>query len=197
MNTTPAPQFRPEPPVGDPPYRIILWPDSRLKLKAHPVVDFDEALRDIVVKLYQMLRFSNAAGISAPQVDVPLRVCVVDVGWAQGRPNPITLINPEVRLGATKMGFEEGCLSLPGERWLLHRRSTTVNWSAYDLEGRRWNGSASGFEAICIQHEVEHLDGVNLADHLSPLKKNILRKRMMKLKERAQGSKLYDADGIE
>ncbi|MBX6374493.1 MAG: peptide deformylase [Acetobacteraceae bacterium] len=171
------------------PLPILLVPDPRLRAKARPVAPGDgEAVRALVPRMFAAMYAAPGIGLAAPQVGVGLRLAVVDL-QPDDKPAPMVLVNPEVVAASEERALrEEGCLSLPGQ-YAEVERPARVKVRFHDLTGARQEIEADGLLAACLQHEIDHLDGVLFVDHLSPLKRNmILRKLAKELKAKARGA---------
>jgi len=167
---------------------ILIAPDTRLKTKAKPVAAGDDArLRDLVPRMFATMYKAPGIGLAAPQVGVGLRVAVVDL-MRDDSPDPITLINPEVVAASAELALrEEGCLSLPGH-YADVERPARVKVRFLDQTGAKREIEADGLLAACLQHEIDHLNGVLFVDHLSALKRNMILRKLakeQKAKERA------------
>jgi peptide deformylase len=163
---------------------ILEYPDPRLRTKAQPVAVVDDVLRRLVDDMLETMYASKGIGLAATQVDVHQRVLVTDV--SSDRSEPLVFINAQIieREGATEA--EEGCLSVPGIYDTLRTRSEKIRVRALDREGRPFELDADGLLAVCLQHELDHLDGKLFVDYLSELKRNRIRKKLEKeRKERA------------
>lgn len=159
---------------------ILLFPDPHLRAKARPVGEADaEAIRALAPRMLEAMYRAPGIGLAAPQVGVDLRLVVVDLQRDEVRA-PMVLVNPEiVAASAEEAVREEGCLSLPGHYADVARpERVKVRWR--DLDGARQEVEAEGLLAACLQHELDHLDGVLFVDHLSPLKRNMILRRMAK-----------------
>ncbi len=167
---------------------ILLWPDPRLRSRAEPV---GRVTRDVAALADDMLETMYEApgiGLAAPQVGVAKRLLVMDCVKEEGAaPRPMVLVDPEVvdRSPATAV-CEEGCLSIPEHFAEVERPAeVTVRWTA--LDGRPHEERFAGLWAICVQHEIDHLNGVVFLDYLTPLKRQMITRKMQKLKrERAR-----------
>lgn len=169
--------------------KILLVPEKILRAKARKVVPADHALvRDLVPRMFKAMYEAPGIGLAAPQVGHGLRLAVVDL-MAGEKPAPVTLINPEiVAASAEQETREEGCLSLPGQ-YADITRPARVRVRYEDLDGARHEIDADGLFAACLQHELDHLDGVLFVDHLSALKRNMILRRLAKeLRQQAQGA---------
>jgi len=162
---------------------ILEYPDPRLRTKAAPVVVCDAAIRTLVADLFETMYAAPGIGLAASQVDVHRRVLVVDV--SEERNQGLCLINPEIIHAEGTTTYEEGCLSVPGFYDEVER-AETIKVRALNPEGDNFELEAEGILAICIQHEMDHLDGKLFVDYLSELKRGRLRKRL--LKQRRQPS---------
>ncbi|MAD67103.1 peptide deformylase [Gammaproteobacteria bacterium] len=157
---------------------ILEYPDPRLRKKAKPVVTVDDDIKRLVDDMFETMIDSHGIGLAASQVDVHQRVIVMDL--MEDGSQPRVFINPEIEvLNDTTEPYDEGCLSVPGFYETVARPSN-VMISALDREGRPFKEKASGLLAICIQHEIDHLEGKLFVDYLSPLKRQIIRKKMKK-----------------
>jgi peptide deformylase len=157
---------------------ILEYPDPRLRKKAKPVVTVDDDVKRLVDDMFETMIDSHGIGLAASQVDVHQRVIVMDL--MEDGSQPRVFINPEIEvLNDTTEPYDEGCLSVPGFYETVARPSN-VMISALDREGKPFKEKASGLLAICIQHEIDHLEGKLFVDYLSPLKRQIIRKKMKK-----------------
>jgi peptide deformylase len=165
---------------------ILYVPDPKLRAKAKPVAPGDDRIPALAERMLATMYNAPGIGLAAPQVGESLRLVVIDV-HPDDRPDPLVLVNPEV-VGASRdlATREEGCLSLPGQFAEVTRPAVVkVRWT--DLSGARREVEADGLLSACLQHEIDHLDGVLFVDHLSALKRNmILRKLAKELKAKAR-----------
>jgi peptide deformylase len=162
------------------PLPILLVPDPILKARARPVgTDDIERVRTLVPRMFATMYRAPGIGLAAPQVGVGLRFAIVDL-QPDDKPMPFVLINPEVTARSEELATrEEGCLSLPGQYADVSRPArVTVRYT--DAEGVRRQIEAEGLLAACMQHEIDHLDGVLFTDHLSALKRNMILRRLAK-----------------
>jgi peptide deformylase len=174
------------PPVE--PVRILFVPDPALRRKARAVGPADaDQVRALVPRMFAAMYRAPGIGLAAPQVGVGLRLALVDL-QPEEKPAPIVLVNPEVVAASAERAVrEEGCLSLPGQ-FADVERPARVKVRFHDLTGARREIEAEGLLAACLQHEIDHLDGVLFVDHLSALKRNmILRKLAKELKAKERG----------
>jgi peptide deformylase len=157
---------------------ILEYPDPRLRTKAQPVAVVDDSIRQLVEDLFETMYDAKGIGLASTQVDVHRRVLVTDV--SPDRTDPRVFINPQIleRTGSTEA--EEGCLSVPGIFDTLRARSERIRVRALDRDGQPFELEADGLFAICIQHEMDHLEGKLFVDYLSELKRNRIRKKLEK-----------------
>ncbi|HRK18133.1 MAG TPA: peptide deformylase [Hyphomicrobiaceae bacterium] len=160
---------------------IILIPDPVLRLVAKPVERVDAELRALAQNMLETMYDAPGVGLAAPQVAVSRRLAVVDVSDEEDKKSPIVLINPKiVATGAGTNVHEEGCLSIPDVRVDVERpASVTVTY--LDLDGKEQTLHAEGFLATAVQHEIDHLDGKLIIDHLSRLKRDMVIRKFKKL----------------
>ena len=166
--------------ASDPIPTILLAPQKILRAKARRVVASDSALvRDLAPRMFAAMYKAPGIGLAAPQVGHSLRLATVDL-MADDKSAPITLVNPEiVAVSDEQATREEGCLSLPGQ-YADVTRPARVRVRYEDLQGARQEIDAEGLLAACLQHELDHLDGVLFVDHLSALKRNMILRRLAK-----------------
>lgn len=156
---------------------ILEFPDPRLRTVAAPVTVFDAELKQFVADMYETMYAANGVGLAATQVNVHQRVLVADM--SDDRDEPMVLINPEILEKDGSQVYQEGCLSFPGI-YADVTRALSVKVRAKDVDGNDVVVEAEGPLAVCIQHEMDHLAGKVFVDHLSPLKRTMLLKRMEK-----------------
>ena len=172
--------------MSDAPLQILVPPAPILRAKARPVgPGDDDTVRALVPRMLSAMYAAPGIGLAAPQVGVGLRLVVVDL-MPDEKPAPVYLVNPEItRVSEEWATREEGCLSLPGQYADVSRPARVVV-RYLDLEGARQEIEAEGLLAACLQHEIDHLDGVLFVDHLSALKRNMIMRRLQKeLKQKA------------
>jgi len=165
---------------------ILEYPDPRLRKKAAPVTVFDAALRQLADNMLETMHAARGVGLAATQVDVHVRMIVLDV--SEDRDQPLVLINPELlQLEGSGPG-EEGCLSLPGIYEKV-ARAANIRVRAQGFDGKPFEMDADGLLAVCIQHEMDHLEGKLFVDYLSELKRQLIRRRLEKeRKQRSTGN---------
>ena len=156
---------------------ILTVPDPRLRRKATPVVTVDDDLRHLVDDMFQTMYEAPGIGLAAVQVNVLKRVMVMDI--SEDRDQPLCLINPEIVEASGTQICEEGCLSVP-EVYAEVERAERVRARALDRDGEAFEMDADGLLAVCIQHEIDHLNGKLFVDYLSPLKRARIEKRLAK-----------------
>jgi len=178
MSDLPAPPAADDAPVT--PAEILVAPHPVLRKKTRLVRPEDAALlRGMIPAMYEAMYRAPGIGLAAPQVGLELRFAIVDLAENDTRA-PITLINPEIVAASDELAArEEGCLSLPNQYAEVVRPSA-VRVRYQDLEGRRHELDADGLLATCLQHEIDHLDGILFVDHLSSLKRNMIMRRLAK-----------------
>lgn len=163
---------------------ILHFPDPRLRNVAQPVAQVDDAIRKLVDDMFETMYAAPGIGLAATQVNVDKRIIVIDV--SEEKDQPLCLINPEIlaRDGVEEM--EEGCLSVPGVFELVER-ADHVRIRALNRDGEAIEMEAGDLLAVCIQHEIDHLDGKLFVDYLSPLKRARIRKKLEKEQRQSQG----------
>lgn len=157
---------------------ILKYPDQRLRIKAKIVQEVGEQTRSLVNDMLETMIDAKGIGLAATQVNIHQRVIVMDL--SEDNTNPRVFINPTIEvLDETTQPYDEGCLSIPGFYETVERPSH-VSITALDSQGDVFKEEADGLLAVCIQHEIDHLDGKLFVDYLSPLKRQIIRKKMKK-----------------
>ena len=163
---------------------ILRYPDARLHKVAKPVESVDDAIRELVRDMAETMYAAPGIGLAATQIDVHQRVIVIDV--TEDKSDLRVLINPEIlaRSDASKV-HEEGCLSVPGIYDEVERPES-IRVRALDEQGQTYEFEADGLLAVCVQHEIDHLDGKVFVQYLSRLKQGRIRTRLLKAEERRQ-----------
>lgn len=156
---------------------ILRYPDARLHKVAAPVTVFDEALKKLVADMAETMYAAPGIGLAATQVDVHKRVIAVDV--SERRDSLVVLVNPEIVEATGQSDIEEGCLSVPGVYELVER-AERVKVRAHDQNGNAFTLEAQGLLAVCIQHEMDHLQGKVFVEYLSQLKQQRVRAKLAK-----------------
>jgi peptide deformylase len=157
--------------------QILEFPDPRLRNRAQPVAQVDAALRTLIDDMFETMYAAPGIGLAATQVNVAKRVLVIDLSERQNE--PLALINPEILQRAGVEETEEGCLSVPGYFDKV-TRAEQIRVRALDRDGKQIEFDANGLLAVCIQHEIDHLDGKLFVDYLSELKRTRIRKKLEK-----------------
>lgn len=161
---------------------ILHYPDPRLRNRAEPVSVVDDDVRALIDDMLETMYAAPGIGLAAIQVNVPKRVVTIDIS-EQGD-DPLCLVNPEILAQAGNIETEEGCLSVPG----IYESVERADWiraRALDRDGRPFEFEAEGLLAVCVQHEIDHLDGKLFVDYLSQLKRQRIRKKAGKRQRQA------------
>ncbi len=176
--------------------KIVVWPDPALAEVAKPVTTFDDALRTLVSDMFDTMYKARGIGLAATQIAVAQRVIVIDLdprndaekdpevhdeltSW--GYTGPLAVINPEITSSDGDITWNEGCLSVPGITEDVKRREHVVV-KAFDKDGKPYELDAHGLFAVCLQHEIDHLNGKMFVDYLSKLKRDVIKRKMVRLK---------------
>ena len=164
--------------------RDILWaPDRVLKTTCAPVADIDDDIRQTLDDMLETMYAAPGIGLAAPQVGLTTRMLVVDVSREDEQRQPLKVINPEIVWSSDDVNcYEEGCLSLPGH-YAEVTRPARITVRFFDETGAEQRMDADGLLATCLQHEIDHLNGVLFIDHISALKRNMILKKMIKAKK--------------
>jgi peptide deformylase len=163
---------------------IIILPDKRLRLVSEPVKKIGSEIRKLADDMLETMYAAPGIGLAAIQVGVAKRVITMDLTKKDEPKNPQVLINPEILWRSEELAtYEEGCLSIP-EFYEEVERPAGVKVSFLDLEGKRHDIEATGLHATCLQHEIDHLNGVLFIDHLSKLKRDRVTKKFAKVAKR-------------
>ena len=161
---------------------IITAPDPRLKIKARPVPAVDDKIRRLMDDMLDTMYGAIGVGLPAPQVGQSSRVIVLDVAREGEKPQPLQLANPEILWRSPEMTTgNEGCLSLP-EHYAEVTRPAKIRLRYLDYQNEIREIEASGLLAMCLQHEIDHLDGVLFVDHISTLKRGMILRKLAKAK---------------
>jgi peptide deformylase len=159
---------------------ILEYPDPRLRTKAAPVERVDAGLVVVIADMLETMYAAPGIGLAATQVDVHKRVVVVDV--SEDKSQPLVFVNPEIIERSGSLEIEEGCLSVPGVFDTPTARAEKIRVRALGRDGKPFELEADGLLAICIQHELDHLEGKLFVDYLSELKRNRIRRKLEKEK---------------
>ena len=164
---------------------ILTAPDPRLKVVSEPVETVDGEIRTLVDDMFETMYAAPGVGLAAIQVGVPKRIIVVDLADKDAPPDPKCYINPEVVWASDELAtFEEGCLSVP-EYYADVERPAEATIKFLDRDGKTQEIHAKGLVATCLQHEIDHLNGVLFVDHLSSVRRNIILRKLAKAKRLA------------
>jgi peptide deformylase len=159
---------------------ILHFPDPRLRLKALPVTQVDDQVRKMVKDMLETMYQAPGIGLAATQVNIQLEVIVIDV--SENKDQPLCLINPKIIESDGTEVMEEGCLSVPGFYENV-TRAEKVKVQALNESGESFELEAEDLLAVCIQHEIDHLQGKLFVDYLSPLKRQRIKKKLIKLEK--------------
>ncbi len=165
---------------------ILHFPDPRLRNQAKPVSVVDDAVRQLIDDMLETMYDAPGIGLAAVQVNVPKRVIVIDV--SDERDQPTALINPEILDKDGVEAMDEGCLSVPGVYETV-QRAERIRFRALNRDGQPFEQEVDGLLAVCIQHEIDHLDGKLFVDYLSNLKRQRIRKKLEKESRMQSGDK--------
>jgi len=168
---------------------IIILPDRRLRLKSEPVKAVDKALRALIDDMFETMYTAPGIGLAAIQVAVPQRVVILDLAKKDDPKQPQVFINPEITWSSEeKATYEEGCLSIP-EYYEEVERPVSVKVIFMDLDGKTQEIEATGLLATCLQHEIDHINGVLFIDYISKLKRDMVVKKFKKAAKKTDGGK--------
>jgi peptide deformylase len=163
---------------------ILRFPDPRLRIKAKPVTEVTESVRKLIDDMFETMYAAPGIGLAATQVNVAKRVIVLDI--SEEHDAPLALINPEILEKEGEEQMDEGCLSVPGVYEPVIR-AERICVRALDRDGNSFEQEVEGLLAVCIQHEIDHLDGKLFIDYLSNLKRQRIRKKLEKEGRQAEG----------
>jgi len=173
---------------------ILIIPDKRLRLRSEPVKAADARLRVLVDDMFETMYAAPGIGLAAIQIGVAQRVIIMDLAKKDDPPEPQVFINPEVAwVSDEKSTYEEGCLSIP-EYYEEVERPRAVKVKYLDLEGKPQEIEAAGLLATCLQHEIDHTNGVLFIDYISKLKRTMVMKRFKKAAKQTGGGKPKSED---
>ena len=162
---------------------ILEFPDPRLRTRAQPVTTFDRALKTLAEDMLETMYAAPGIGLAASQVDRHIQMLVLDV--SEEKNAPMVIVNPRILEQEGSETCQEGCLSVPGI-FADVERSERIRVAAQDVEGNPIELAADGLLAVCIQHEMDHLVGKLFVDYLSPLKRDMVRKKLEKQRRHAE-----------
>ena len=156
---------------------ILHYPDPRLRTKAQPVKEVDEAIRRQIRDMFETMYAAPSIGLAATQVDFHQRLIVIDI--SEDKSQPLALINPELLNKEGEQTYDEGCLSVPGFYEPVDR-AARIRVRSLDQDGKPFEMDAEGLLAVCIQHEMDHLEGKLFVDYLTEMKRTRIRKKLVK-----------------
>ena len=159
--------------------KILIFPDPRLRKVAKKIIKFDKSLENLANNMLKTMYEANGIGLAATQVDFHVRLVVMDI--SEERNDPKIFVNPIYRVldGHELFEFEEGCLSIPGFNVIISRPDKIeLTWQ--DLSGKQHKDYPEGLLTVCIQHEIDHLEGKLMVDYVSALRRDRVRKRLLK-----------------
>ena len=175
---------------------IVVIPDSRLRLKSEPVKSVDKGVRALVDDMFETMYAAPGIGLAAIQIGVPQRVVTMDLAKKEGEKEPQVFINPEIVWASEeKSTYDEGCLSIP-EYYEEVERPQMVKVKYLDLDGKAHEIEADGLLSTCLQHEIDHLNGVLFIDHISKLKRDMVMKKFKKAAKRGEPIKSHPDDDV-
>ena len=163
---------------------ILHFPDVRLRNKAKPVAQVDDKLRQLIDDMFETMYKAPGIGLAAVQVNAPYRVVTIDI--SEEHDQPLALVNPEILEKDGVEEMDEGCLSVPGVFETV-QRADHIRFRALDRDGEPYEMEADGLLAVCVQHEIDHLDGKLFVDYLSSVKRQRIRKKLEKEARMAAG----------
>ncbi len=156
---------------------ILHYPDERLRTRAQPVTQVDARIRQLISDMFETMYQAPGIGLAATQVNVHERIIVMDISEQQNQ--PLTFINPELVQADGEQEYEEGCLSVPGFYEPVER-AAHIKVKALNRDGKAFEMEADELLAVCIQHEMDHLEGKLFVDYISQLKRSRIRKKLEK-----------------
>lgn len=160
--------------------RILHYPETLLKQKSQPVTEFDAELKQLADDMVETMYDAPGVGLAAPQVGELKRLIILDCSAKDEPDDLIVAVNPEIVSGEGESLEEEGCLSVPGF-WASVKRYSKATMRYQDVEGNTHEREGEGLLAVCMQHEIDHLNGILFVDRLSPLKRSMFKKKYMKM----------------
>jgi peptide deformylase len=160
---------------------VVQFPDPRLKRVSEPIAEVTEELRELARDMIDVMYDEPGIGLAAPQVGASVRMFVIDTEWSDDEKdkNPTVVINPEISDRKGRISWDEGCLSVPDYTATVER-DAQISLKGQDLDGNPIEEEAEGLRAVCIQHEIDHLDGVLFIDRISRLKRSLYVKKRKK-----------------
>jgi peptide deformylase len=162
--------------------KICTYPDPVLRKVSSPIVNIDEKMQQLIDSMTETMYAAPGIGLAAIQVGAPVRLIVYDVCSGEGERNPCTLINPEITLAEGRIVYSEACLSVVEYSADVERHSH-IKVRGVDRHGKPLDIEVEGLEAVCLQHEIDHLNGKLFIDHISSLKRSLYKKKLSKMME--------------
>lgn len=162
--------------------KIYTYPDPVLKTKAEPITEIDEELQALIDSMIEVMYSAPGVGLAANQVGVLKRLIVFDSNPKEGERDPVALINPEIVLGEDEIKWDEACLSVIDFTAEVVRKAQ-VKVRGLDRHGNPFDIEAEDLLGVCLQHEIDHLDGILFIDHISSLKRALYKKKLKKLQK--------------
>lgn len=159
---------------------VLALPDKRLRIKAKPVENIDQTIHELINDMFETMYHKKGVGLAATQINLHHRIAVIDVSPEHNQ--PLCLINPELIASSGTLEMEEGCLSVPGA-FAKISRAEQITIKALNEQGKSFELTADGLLARCILHEIDHLDGKLFVDYLSPLKRQMILKKLAKIRK--------------
>ncbi|MCG8669894.1 MAG: peptide deformylase [Pseudomonadales bacterium] len=156
---------------------ILEFPDPRLRTVAKPIGQVDDGIRKLIDDMLETMYEAPGIGLAATQINVHKRVIVIDV--SEEKNQPMVLINPEYEVIDGEQDYDEGCLSVPGYYETV-TRAERIRLKALDRDGNPYEMDCDGLLAVCVQHEIDHLDGKLFVDHISKLKRERIRTKLVR-----------------
>ncbi|MFW2438847.1 MAG: peptide deformylase [Arenicellales bacterium] len=156
---------------------ILIYPDPRLHVKARPVEQVDNRIQTLIEDMSETMYAAPGIGLAAPQVNILERIIVIDI--SDSKDSLLVMVNPEIIKAEGCTEHEEGCLSVPGI-YAQVSRGEKIHVRALDQDGKPFELTAEGLLGVCIQHEIDHLDGKVFVDYLSRMKQDRIKKKMLK-----------------
>ena len=163
-------------------YRIVKYPDPVLEIPAEPVVDFGPELQKLVHDMFDTMWASKGVGLAAPQIGISLRLAVIDTSAGENPSERLVLINPEITFRSGSQTGEEGCLSIPGFRENV-TRPMIAKVRAFNPKGEPFESTGEELLARAILHETDHLNGILFINYLSPLKRDLIKRKIRKMQK--------------
>ena len=165
--------------------KIVYYPDPILRKKTTRIQDIDDEIKTLAKDMLETMYENKGIGLAAPQIGILKKIVTVDISGPEKRENPMVLINPEIYEKQGEVEGEEGCLSLPGFRCNV-KRAEKIKVRFLDVDGKEHDISADELMSVCIQHEVDHLNGRLIIDYAGKLKRSMYEKKLKKIQRRAK-----------